>query len=182
MADNGVRRSFEEVIGEEIDRLYRGALLLAGNDADQAERILTTALVEARRGHNHESAGVDGSRLWLDTVLARTFLSLEGATNGGPDVPVSAPAPLDTAALPGGRLPPSIGLLALARTAAGLPPAHRVAVWLSLVGRRGTREVGQILGTDEEAVTGLVGSGYRYMRNAILVGGSNRQAERRNES
>jgi DNA-directed RNA polymerase specialized sigma24 family protein len=166
-----VRRSFEEVIGEEMDRLYRAALFFAAGREDRAEQLMTSAVLEAFRAYQGSEPAPERIDLWLDGHLVQTLLRMEGARAGGfPDDRARWDAPRRAASA---RIPESVGMEELARAAAALPTRHRIAFWMAVLERRRYLEIAEMLAGSRGDVARWVREAHHWI-TAELAGSGRR--------
>lgn len=180
-----MRHSFEELIGRELDRLYRAAIFLSGNRKDRAERLLKTAALGAFQEYEAREGTPGRADRWLDEHLARTFLRTELARKTHAGQPPRGPRRVDGVAEgdeAGTRFLTSnrtFELGALARAAAPLSPEHRVAFWLAVVERRSYGDVGEILRAPKEQVAGWIREGHRIIVRELSALESERRTQER---
>ncbi len=126
-------QTFEELVGRELDLLYRGALFLTGGGEAAAEDLL----VDTLRGafHTYRSAHVaeGDSQRWLEGCLAqKALILLKGAG------------------------PPGTTVSKLYDAAADMPIGPRVAIWLVLMRRWSYAAAADRLQVDREGLRELL--------------------------
>jgi len=169
-----MRHSFEELVGQELDRLYRAAFFLAEGVPHRAERLVTLAVLRGFREYRSLHGLPTRTAHWFDGHLAKAFLDGHGpgaspgfrATREGES---SKASPTPVGALPGrwdDRLS-DLGHEELAQAGAALPPTQRVAFWLVALERRRYGDVAEILGAPRESVAGWIRDAHRTMYRAL---------------
>jgi DNA-directed RNA polymerase specialized sigma24 family protein len=126
--------TFEELVGRDLDSLYRGALFLAGGQETDAEDLLSSTLREAF--HAYRSAGVSSAEAenWLEgRLVMRALVELDGLSLQG-----TAPK------------------RALYRGAAEIPLRARVALWLVLMRRWSYAATAERLQVDRDGLRELL--------------------------
>lgn len=171
-------RTFEELVGEELDRLYRGALFLMEGRVNEAERLLTNAVLEASCAYEGSWSEPAQQRLWLDQCLAESFLARsrlegglydrrEGASDPATAVPISRSPGRDKAhALQSASLD-SLDISMLGRAAGRLLAGHRIALWLSLIERRTYAEIADMLGRSRADIATWIREGHAALEDAL---------------
>jgi DNA-directed RNA polymerase specialized sigma24 family protein len=181
-----MRRSFEELIGPELDRLYRAAFLLSGGLSRRAEALIQSAAVTAFRDYEDLERPVEQPGRWLDGHLAACFLRkaerLDHAAVADAQPARNAQAsPRSAAGSRTGPTPPesfrSLELEDVARAALILPPGHRVAFWLAVVERRRYGDICRILGEPRDTVSRWIGEAHRLMIRSLSGSASIPQAK-----
>lgn len=179
-----MRRSFEELIGHELDRLYRAALFLSGGRVDRAERLLQSAALRAFREYGSWDGPPDRAGRWLDQHLARTFLHREASrTEHGL---AQAPQPEDPSEpapgwpLGGGGVPVvgELELEDLARAGGALAPHHRVAFWLAVVERRKYGDISAMMEAPRDLVSRWIREAHRRLAQTLSTFESRRPTQR----
>ena len=155
-------RTFEELVGRELDALYRGALFLSGGDTDEAERLVADAVTLAFREHAAE-IDAEQTRRWLDARLVRSFLDRCGR---------GARGAFQEAGAMDGRPPHDDHFASLEPTdlfdaARSIPPRPRAALWLVLFRRRTYGEAARALRTDPGEMPVLLGHRDVLMRELM---------------
>jgi hypothetical protein len=126
--------TFEELVGRDLDSLYRGALFLTGGHDAAAEDLLLGTFREAF--HSYRTADVpaaDAAR-WLEGCLAaRALVELRGM-----------------------EPPKIVPKQPLYRGAAAVPVGARVALWLVLMRRWSYEAAGERLKVDRAGLRDLL--------------------------
>ena len=176
-----MRHSFEELVGQELDRLYRAAFFLAEGVPHRAERLVTLAVLRGFREYRSLHGLPTRTAHWFDGHLAKAFLDEQGpgaspgfrATPGFRAIPdegdASKASRTPVGALPGrwdDRLS-DLGHGELAQAGAALPPTQRVAFWLVALERRRYGDVAEILGAPRESVAGWIRDAHRTLHRAL---------------
>jgi len=178
-------RTFEERVGEKLDVLYDGALVMTGSDT-RAETLVLDVVVSAARAYRHGDRAPDFGK-WIVGRLVRQWLEYERdrsrrerlhgpapkerrpamGQEGGAGTILRRVLGDDTAGGIGGRRLDALIDKALHE----LPPERRAAVWLVGTMRFGYGEAAVALGVDRATLRGLLFQGRRelQMRLAILL-------------
>lgn len=171
-----MRHSFEELVGQELDRLYRAAFFLAEGVPDRAERLVTHAVLGGFREYRSLQRLPTRTAHWFDGHLARAFLDGHGSgkpfgsrSDDGEGSPTPSTTPVDR---PRGRWDDRLSDLeyeGLARAGASLLPTQRVAFWLVALERRRYGDVAEILNVSRESVAGWIREGHRTLHRTLGV-------------
>lgn len=157
-------QTFEELIGPEIDGLYRGALFLTGGEPDEAERLLTDTLTGSFRAFRaSQVTRGDDFKAQLDDRLLERFVRT---------LPSDLPSPYRHEALPATGIE-ELGAEAILARVATLPGWARAALWLVQFRRIGYESAGERLGVGPAELNDLLA--YRSaLVAAVEDGGSHR--------
>lgn len=169
-----MRPSFEELVGQDLDRLYRAGFFLSGGVPDGAERLVTIAVLGGFREYRTLEGAPTRPDLWFDGHLARAFLGEHGtgaafsprpsrrwkASGGALSAESEGPGR-------GGDRLSDLGFEGLAGAGATLLPPQRVAFWLVALERRRYRDVGEILDAPRESVAQWVREAHRALHKAL---------------
>ncbi|TVR52811.1 MAG: hypothetical protein EA421_12705 [Gemmatimonadales bacterium] len=172
-----MRHSFEELVGQELDRLYRAAFFLAEGVPHRAERLVTLAVLGGFREYRSLHRLPTRTAHWFDGHLARAFLDGHGsgappgfrATPDEGEASKVSSAPVEA---PPGRWDDRLSNLGheeLAQAGAALPPTQRVAFWLVALERRRYGDVAEILGAPRESVAGWIRDAHRTLHRALAA-------------
>ncbi len=150
-------KALEELVIEELDTLYRGALFLSAGDRGNADELLHDTAIAAYRSGARDGKLV-GSQP-LERMMIRCFreqnapgvVPLKQAKRGSP------PSGWD------GNLTPS----ALFRAAGAVPPAARAALWLVVIRRWSYEDAATLLGIDQEGLKALLAYRDAFMSAAM---------------
>lgn len=139
-------RTFEEVVGAELDGLWAGALFLLAGDEDRARRLVEATLVRAAAVFVCRSRdGAHGA--WLMDRMVRAFLAEEAVDEG------SVPPPeRRRGRRSGSSSPPD----PLHQAAGAAPPPARAALWLVLFRRRSYADAQDVLGVERAELVTLL--------------------------
>ncbi len=167
-----MRRSFEELVGFELDRLYRAALFLVGGSPQSAERLVTTTVLQAHREYAALVAEPDESSSWLLDCLARRLLAGEPASNSAFSFAERSDSLIDDgkrrdADPRSASLPSKIDVQNLAEVAVSLPHRHRIAFWFAVVERRRYRAIAEILGEPRSHIARRIRESHRMIVVAL---------------
>lgn len=150
------RRTYEEHVGETLDELYDGALLLTG-DERRAEALVVDVVV--RGAEAFRSRRPDEFRPWILTRMCRQFLEF-ARERGGLDAEPPAGDAIRTGALEAlaGQLDDDPGAFRpLVREAlASLPVDSRAAMWLVAIVGVPYRGAAAALGLDRNGLRQLL--------------------------
>ncbi len=173
-----MRRSFEELIGSELDQLYRAALFLVGGRTEQAERLLTAVALSAHREYASLEDEPERPGRWLLERLASTALHAETQSNSMSSATGVAPSPTGDVAVDSSpetsSLPRQLHLDHVAAEASGLPLRTRIAFWFAVIERRRYSDIGEILDEPPSSVAHRIRVGHR-----VIVHGISRSRARR---
>lgn len=165
-----MRGSFEEVVADELDALYQGALFLSAGDLEAASELLLDAVGRAQgsfdRVHHRQT-----TRTRLYRILAQQFLERP------PRYRLEQSDADDLAELQGSRDQAGEGAmdpaaLTVYHAAGSTPQAARPALWLVLVRRWNYRDAAQALGIGLRELHELLR--YRTTFIAAVVGDEDR--------
>jgi len=176
-------RTFEELLGSELDRLYGAALFLTCGHGGEAERILTAAVVEAFRAHQQRArdrAEPERTDLLLEIHLTRVFLRAE-RDRWQSSLPESLEARPSAASQPD-QLLAEPAFEALAHAAAVLSPLQRAVFWLATFERRDYNTIGRTVGVDRVEVTRLIREAHPRMKQRLeQMAGASPDDQRRHQ-
>jgi len=139
-------RTFEEIVSDSLDELYRGALYLSAGDPRSAEELLADGVRHAARAFRRKRPS--DAEMLLEEQLVAAALRMEADAPSRSD---GAGELRGTAAQDGLRV---FGVL---------PAGVRSAVWLVVVRRRAYSQVASMLGVDRDRVSGWIRDGHRAM-------------------
>lgn len=138
-------QTFEELVCQELDSLYQGALFLAAGDEHTAERLLTRSVTRAFEARSAEADG----RL-LERSLARVFVDeIDEAARSVPEPGSGTPKPV-------GQSLPRLDGGTLFSAAGDLPRWPRAALWLVLLRRWGYGDAARALGIEDDSLRQLL--------------------------
>ena len=127
-------RTFEELIGSELDSLLTGALFLTGGHDGTAEELLLATLREAFHMYRRTVVEAKDAERWLEDCLAgRALVDLERVEEEN-----------------------SISTEPLYRESARIPVRPRVALWLVIMRRWSYEAAAQRLNVDRKALMELL--------------------------
>lgn len=173
-----MKLTYEELVGLDLDRLYRAALFLTGGNPDHAERLVSRAVLAGSREYRSSSRLPTRTAHWFDGHLARALLDGKGIgetidPGAGDALHGRRSGPAQAAAAPVGWYEPfsDLGFDGLARAGGALPPAQRLAFWLVALERRRYGDVAEILAVPRETVAVWIRDAHRTLHRALSVGG-----------
>lgn len=162
-----VAKALEELVIEELDVLYQGALFLSAGDPHRADALLRDTAVAAYRAGARQGRLV-GPRP-LESLMVRRFREMHG-----PSERESAAARRDRPPLAWrGSLEPD----ALFRAAGAVPPEPRTALWLVLIRRWSYDDAARLLQVDSHGLKGLLAYRDAFMSAAVGASPRTRAAE-----
>ena len=154
-------KALEELVMEELDTLYRGALFLSAGDRGHADRLLHDTAIAAYR-----AGALDGRLVGpqpLERMMIRCFR--ERSASGVAPLPAAAratrPAGLD------GDLTPAT----LFRAAGAVPPEARAVLWLVAIRRWSYEDTATLLRVDHEGLENLLAYRDVFMSAAMRSSG-----------
>ncbi len=159
-----MRQPFEDLIGTELDRLYRAAVFLTAGQADEAEQLLRAAVVDAYREYNMGRTELERPDVWLDGHLARALLQPESLRD---DLWWRSTAPPTGASTESSVPLANHQLEDLAWAAGDLPSRQRITFWLGVLERRRYGTISEILDVPRDRVAEWIREGYRVMGDRL---------------
>ncbi|MDT8368868.1 MAG: hypothetical protein RQ745_06645 [Longimicrobiales bacterium] len=158
-----MQKAIEELITDELDTLYRGALFLCGGDGTRAEDLLQRTAAAAYR--SGVGGGGSDDPHPLERLMVQQFVRDAGRPAPmGPSTPVERPAQ-----------PASFGTMTpdrLHRAAARLPALARAALWLILLRRWSYADAARALGMDRDGLLTTLLWRDAFVAALVQTGGS----------
>ncbi|MDT8340539.1 MAG: hypothetical protein RQ751_03420 [Longimicrobiales bacterium] len=155
-------RALEELVMDELDVLYQGALFLSGGSRRSAESLIDETAVAAYHAGVASAGELEPNP--LERLLIRRFVAVSDGSGGD-----AAPAVKDA------RRGESVGPISaegLYRAAGAVPPLARAALWLVLIRRWSYEAAAALLGVDVEGLKRLLAYRDAFMSAVMSSGGA----------